>query len=223
MRILVVEDEKAIVSLIKKGLESECFVVDVAWDGEQGSSLARVNGYDAIILDYNLPKKNGREVCEEIRRSGKNTPIMMLTVRTETSDKVDLLELGADDYMTKPFSLEELIARVRVLLRRPTEIKDDILKIDDLILDARKHTVQRGGKDIYLTRKEHMLLEYLMRNQGAVLSRAMILEHVWDMNADPFSNTIESHIRSLRKKVDTKTNKLIRTIPGRGYKVDLAN
>lgn len=223
MRILVVEDEQAIVDFLKKSLEQECFVVDVARDGEQGAYLAKTNDYDAVILDYMLPKKNGKEVCKEIRDRGKTFPIIMLTVRGEVSDKVELLNLGADDYLVKPFSLEELLARVRALLRRPKKTETDMLTIDDLTLDSKKHTVKRGGKEVYLTRKEFMLLEYLMRNEGAVLSRGMILEHVWDMNADPFSNSIESHIASLRKKVDTKNEKLIHTVPSRGYKIEAAS
>ncbi len=221
MRILLVEDEKDIVQFLKPSLESECFVVDVATDGEQGSFLGPTNNYDLIILDNMLPKKNGREVCTEIREAGKTTPILVLSVVEETDQKVGLLNAGADDYMTKPFSLGELLARMHALLRRPKKIESQILQIADLTLDTRKHLVKRGGKEIYLTRKEFIFLEYLMKNPGVVLSRGMIMEHVWDMNADPFSNTIESHVLTLRKKIDTKgKKKLIRTVPGRGYKIE---
>lgn len=221
MRILIVEDEQKIAKFVKKSLEAESFAVDVAEDGEKGSFLGRTNDYDLIILDNLLPKKNGLEVCKEIRNAGKNIPILMLSVKSGTNTKVDLLNAGCDDYLVKPFSLEELLARIRALLRRPPNIVGDVLKVDNLTLDTKKHKVQRDGKDVYLTRKEFMLLEYLMRNKGVVLSRGMLLEHVWDMSVDPFSNTIESHIASLRKKIDSSHKRpLIKTVPGIGYKID---
>jgi len=221
MKILLIDDDEAIRNFLKSALESECFEVDLAEDGEKGSFLSRTNDYDVIVCDYSLPKKNGQQICEEIRKDGKDTPILMLSVEGESHLKADLLNSGADDYLTKPFSLEELLARIRALLRRPNQIKNDILKIDDLIIDTKKHVVKRGEKIIYLTMKEFMLLEYLIRSKGAVQSRAIILEHVWDMNADLFSNTIEAHISNLRRKIDTKgKKKLIHTIPGRGYKID---
>jgi DNA-binding response OmpR family regulator len=221
MRILIVEDEQAILNFLKKSLESECFAVDTTMDGEKGSFLARTNDYDLIILDNMLPKKEGVQVCKEIREAKKTVPIIMLSVKSEVSTKVDLLNAGADDYLTKPFSLEELLARMRALLRRPKPMESEILKIEDLVLEPKKQTAKRGNKEVYLTRKEFILLEYLMKNQGIVLSRGMIMEHVWDMNVDPFSNTIESHILSLRKKIDVGAKeKLIHTVPGRGYKMD---
>ena len=224
MRILIVEDEKEIRNFLKKSLESECFVVDTAEDGERGSYLARTNDYDLITLDNIMPKKSGVEVCREIRKDGKNAPILILSVKSETTTKVDLLNAGADDYLTKPFSLDELIARIKALLRRPQEVENELLKIDDLTIDTAKQIVKRGNKEIYLTRKEFTLLKYLLKNKSFVLSRNMIMEHVWDMSADPFSNTIESHILSLRKKIDHgHKTKLIQTIPGRGYKIDLVN
>ena len=220
MRVLVVEDEEGIARFLKAGLESEYFAVDVAEDGERGSYLARTNDYDIIILDNMLPGKNGAEVCDDIRKSGRNTPIIMLSARAEMSIKVELLNKGADDYLTKPFSLEELLARIRALLRRPAHVAPDLLEIEDLVLDTKKHLVTRKGKEIYLTRKEFMLLEYLLRNNGTAVSRGMILEHVWDINVDPFSNTVESHILNIRKKVNDKGRKnLIHTLPGIGYKI----
>jgi len=219
MRILIIEDEQEIRTFIKQSLESECFVVDAAQNGEEGSWLARTNEYDAIVLDNMLPGKSGKEVCMDIRRAGKTAPIIILSVKTGIDTKVAMLNIGADDYLTKPFSLDELLARIRALLRRPKEIKEAVLALGDLVLDTNQHTACRGAEDVYLTRKEFMLLEYLLRNQDAVVSRGMIMEHVWDMNADPFSNTIESHIRSLRKKIDFKAKKLIHTVPGRGYKI----
>ncbi|TSC89203.1 MAG: two-component system, OmpR family, copper resistance phosphate regulon response regulator CusR [Parcubacteria group bacterium Gr01-1014_3] len=220
MRILIVEDEKQIAQFLRAGLEAESFAVDVATDGERGSFLARTNDYDLIILDNILPKKTGLQVCQEVRKEGKSVPIIVLSVKSEVSTKVELLNSGADDYLSKPFSLEELMARVRALLRRPPKVEGDILQIADLVLDNKKQVVKRGAKEVYLTRKEFALLEYLLKNAGAVLSRGMIMEHVWNMSADPFSNTIESHILSLRRKIDTNVKKrLIHTIPGRGYKL----
>lgn len=223
MHILIVEDEKEISDFLRFSLEAECFAVDTAFDGESGSYMARTNNYDLIILDNILPQKEGREACREIRALGKTTPIIMLSVKSETVTKVDLLNAGADDYMTKPFSLEELLARMRALLRRPKEIENEVLSVGDLIIDTKKHSVKRAGKEIYLTRKEFVLLSYLLQNAGSAMSRGMIMEHVWDMNIDPFSNTIESHILSLRKKIDAKSKKkLIQTVPGIGYKITTA-
>ncbi len=220
MRILLVEDEPQIINFLKSSLEAELFAVDIAEDGEKGSYFARTNDYDLIVLDNILPKKTGLEVCKEIRASKKATPIIVLSVKAEPITKAQLLNAGADDYLSKPFSLEELIARIRALLRRPQHIDSEILTIDDLVLDTKKCLVERGNKEIYLTRKEFMLLEYLLKNKGIVLSRGMIMEHVWDMSMDPFSNTIESHILSLRHKIDLPgKKKLIHTIPGRGYEI----
>ena len=221
MRILVIEDEEGIASFLKAGLESEYFAVDIAEDGERGSYLARTNEYDIIILDNMLPKKNGAEVCDDIRKSGKTTPIIVLSARAELGIKVDLLNKGADDYVTKPFSLEELLARIRALLRRPTAITSEILQTDDLILDTKQHSIKRGDKEIYLTKKEFMLLELLLKKKGTVVTRGTIMEHVWDMNVDPFSNTIESHILNLRKKIAINNGRdLILTLPGIGYKIE---
>lgn len=220
MRILIIEDEKEVSDFLKQSLENECFAIDVAKDGEKGSFLARTNDYDLIILDYILPKKDGRQVCEEIRKAKKTVPILILSVKSEIPTKVDILNIGADDYLTKPYSFEELLARIRALLRRPKQIEGKVLEIDDLILDNKKHSVKRGKKEIYLTRKQFMLLEYLMKNQGMVMSRGMIMEHVWDMSGDLFSNTIETHISALRRKIHSSTKKkLIQTISGRGYKI----
>lgn len=222
MRILIIEDDKDICSFLKTGLEAEGFTVDLAEDGEKGSYIARTNDYDLILLDNVLPKKEGIEVCQEIRQSKKATRIILLSVKSEIFHKVDLLNSGADDYVTKPFSFIELLARIRAVLRRPPLIESDTLSLDDLVLDRKKQTAMRGKKLIYLTRKEFQLLEYLMKNSGCFVSRGMIMEHVWDMNVDPFSNTIEAHILNLRKKIDAqKKQKLIHTVPGRGYKLDI--
>jgi two-component system, OmpR family, response regulator len=221
MRALIVEDERGIASLLKAGLESEYFVADVAEDGEQGSFLARTNDYDIIILDNMLPKKNGTEVCADVRQSGKTTPIIMLSVQSEMATKVALLNRGADDYLTKPFSFEELLARIRALLRRPNIIATEILTVGDLVMDTKRHTVRKGENEIYLTKKEFMLLELMLRRKGSVVSRGTIIEHVWDMHVDPFSNTVESHILNIRKKITNKEGEqYIQTIPGVGYKID---
>lgn len=221
MRLLVVEDEPKIAEFLRTSLRAEYYAVDIISDGEDASYAARTNDYDCLILDNILPRKTGLEVCREVREAGKTMPILILSVKSDTSEKVQFLEAGADDYMIKPFSLEELLARLKALLRRPTEIEEEVYEVDDLVLDLRRHTVTRGDKDIHLTKKEFMLLAYMLRNRGVVLSRGMIMEHVWDMNADPFSNTIESHILSLRKKIDKGARvKLIHTVSGRGYKLD---
>jgi DNA-binding response OmpR family regulator len=221
MRALIIDDEEGVRETLAENLRAQCFAVDTAKDGTEGSYFARTNSYDIIILDNMLPEKSGLTVCHEIRKTGHTTPIIILSVLSDTWRKVDLLNSGADDYMIKPFSFEELMARIRALLRRPNDMREDTLTIDDLTLDTKRQLMRRDGKGIYLTRKEFMLLEYLLRNQGNVLTRGMIMEHVWDMTNDPFSNTIESHILSLRKKVDTiPERKLIHTVPGRGYKID---
>ncbi len=222
MRILVVEDQQDLRDLLKSSLEAECYAVDTAEDGERGTYLAKTNDYDCIILDYILPKVNGVHACERLRKSNVCTPILMLSVLSEPLTKVEALNSGADDFLTKPFSFEELKARIRALLRRPRRLESEVIELGDLKLCVREHRVCRGGEDVYLTRKEFMLLEFLLRNKGAVVSRAQIMEHVWDMHLDPFSNTIESHILSIRKKIDREhEQKLIHTMPGFGYKADL--
>lgn len=218
MKILIIEDDKEISDFIRNSLIENSFSVDIANDGPDGSFLARTNYYDVIIIDYSLPKRDGIMVCEEIRDSGVETPIIFLTVHSETKKKVSALEKGADDYMTKPFSIEELKARIYALARRPRKIESVILTVDDLVLDTSKKTVKRGDTSIYLTRKTYDLLEYLMRNKGLILSRGLIMEYVWNSEGDPFSNTIEAHILNLRKKINIKGSKdILRNIPGRGY------
>lgn len=222
MKILIVEDNLDVLNNIKTILNKENFSVDFAVDGAKGFNLARLNNYDLLILDNCLPNKSGAEICYDLRILNKKMPILILSVLADIDQKVDLLEAGADDYMTKPFAKRELIARVIALLRRPREFKGDVYKIDDLVLDTKKKNVFRGVEQIKLTRKEYMLLEYLLKNEGSILSRTMIMENVWEMDTDLFSNTVESHILSLRKKITVKgKKKLIYTVSGMGYKIEL--
>lgn len=221
MRTLIIEDDADLLQQLRKNLESQTFAVDIAKNGEDGSYLARVNDYDVIIMDDSLPKKNSGDVCREIRAANKTTPIIIISEKTNVQEKISLLKEGADDHVLKPFSFEELFARIQAILRRPTLKHRQILDIDVVKLDCHNQQVTRGEKRVYLTRKEFALLEYLMRNKGAVVSRGMIMEHVWNDETDPFSNTIESHILNLRKKIDSKRRRLIHNIPGRGYKIDV--
>ena len=218
MRILIVEDEKKVAGFIKKGLEEETYAADVAYDGEEGLHLGAEGQYDLIILDIMLPKLDGLEVLSQLRSKGKDIPIILLTAKDAVDDRVAGLNKGADDYLTKPFAFSELLARVRVLLRRGKAEVKTILQIVDLTLDLVSHKVDRGGDEIELTGKEYSLLEYFMRNQGKVLTRTMIAEHVWDYNFDTFTNVIDVYINHLRKKIDKgRQNKLLHTLRGVGY------
>ena len=221
MRILIIEDEEEIASFIKKGLASENFAVDWSGTGEKGMELAKTNNYDLVILDIKLPGKDGITVLKELREAKKTFPVIMLSVKSDTPTKIEALNIGADDYLTKPFSFEELLARIRALLRREKRITGPKLKIAELELDALSHTVVRAGKSIKLNKKEFALLEYFMRNPGITLTRNMILEHVWDMSADPFTNTVDVHVRFLREKIDKgHAKKLLHTVHGYGYKME---
>lgn len=224
MKLLIIEDNKEISEFLVSSMRAECFEVDFALDGQKGYKMAEDNDYDLIILDLNLPKLNGDQICSLLRASGITIPILILTVESDIDDKVRLLNSGADDYMTKPFSLKELIARVKSLLRRPKLVRQEVIVIDDLVIDSQKQLVIRAGREIDLTYKEFELLEFLAANRGYVLSRGKIIEHVWDMNADLFSNSIEVHVFNLRRKIDRKgLKRLIHTIPNRGYKIDVKN
>jgi DNA-binding response OmpR family regulator len=193
----------------------------VASDGQRGAFLGRTNQYDLIILDYLLPKQNGLEVVKEIRME-KKTPIIMLTVKSELDIKKQAYDLEIDDFLTKPFLLDELFLRIKALLRRPRQMVGTLMKMDNLSLDLRKQIVRRGGKMINLTKKEYIILEYLFRNRSEIKSREQIIENVWDMNADPFSNSLDTHIVNLRRKLNKLGwCELIHTFPGRGYKLDI--
>jgi two-component system copper resistance phosphate regulon response regulator CusR len=218
MRILLIEDEHKISDFIKKGLQEQSYVVDIATDGITGEQLALQNEYNLIILDILLPKQNGWDTCFHIRTKGIYTPILMLTSMAETEDKVKGLNMGADDYLPKPFEFTEFLARVRALLRRYSTEKTTILSIDDLILNLEEHTVHRNNQLIELTNKEFALLEYLLRNKRRVLSREQISESVWGINFDRGSNVIDSYIKFLRQKIDKDFPRhLIHTVIGFGY------
>lgn len=219
MKLLIIEDDSSIRNVLRMSLTAACFTVDVAEDGEQGSYMARTNDYDLVILDNVMPKKLGKQVCKEIREAGKSMPVLLLSMKSDVLEKVAVLDAGADDYITKPFSFEELLARIRALTRRPALITDKILKVKDVEINIDRHLVTRNGQEIDLTRKEFALLSYLMQNKEKVVTRGQILEHVWDINADPFSNTVEAHVLSLRRKIGDVQKRIIRNIPGRGYKI----
>jgi DNA-binding response OmpR family regulator len=221
MRILIVEDDRKVGAFLQKGLKEEQYAVDVCRDGEEAVEWASINSYDVIVLDIMLPKKDGFAVCRELRQKGVLTPILMLTAKDSVEDKVSGLTEGADDYLTKPFSFEELLARIRALLRRTQDYKTKALRVGDLELDLIKRQATRAGKQIPLSGKEYALLEYLMRNKGRVVTESMIVEHVWDMNYEGTSNIVNVYINYLRKKIDSEFEvKLVRTIRGHGYTID---
>lgn len=218
MRLLLVEDEKKVASFIKKGLEEEGYAVDWASDGDKGLYMGLDDVYDLVILDVNLPSKDGLSILKDLRSSGIGTPILLLTVRATIEDRVIGLDTGADDYLPKPFAFQELLARVRALLRRRIETEPPVLKVADLSLDPAKRKVFRGDQPIELTSKEFSLLEYLMRNKERVVTRTMISEHVWDHTFDTFTNVVDVYVNYLRKKIDIgHQSRLIHTVRGVGY------
>jgi len=219
MRILLIEDEEKLASFIRRGLKEERYVVDIAADGDKGLFLAEVNTYDLILLDIILPGRDGLSVCKELRDKGIDAPILILTARSELKDKVEGLHIGADDYLTKPFAFEELLARVAALLRRKRkDVSGSILRAVDLELDQLSHKVMRCGKEIILTAKEYALLEYFLLNPDLVITRTMISEHVWNEEFDTFTNVIDVYVNYLRQKIDKGFNKkLIHTVRGVGY------
>jgi len=218
MRLLLVEDQKKMVTYIKKGLENNSFSVDFAYDGEEGEKMAMYGEYDLIILDVMLPKKDGIQVCSILRKSNINIPILMLTARDGIDDRIKGLDIGADDYLIKPFAFGELLARIRALLRRPTNKDSEILKGQDISIDNATLQVRKGNRVLNLTLKEYSVLEYLLRNKGVVLNREQIIDHCWDFAYDSFSNIVDVYIKRLRKKLDDKNEKYIETIRGLGYK-----
>jgi len=222
MRILVVEDEHKIARALGKALEQETYAVDIAYDGDEGYAMATTEPYDLAIIDRMVPGKyDGIAIVEEMRKAKIHTPVLLLTALGTTADKARGLDSGADDYLVKPFALQELLARVRALMRRPAETQSVTLGAGDLTLDTVTFSVQRGGKDIHLTSKEFALLEYLLRHQGRPMSKENIISHVWDYDADVLHNTVEVYIKYLRNKIDEPFKKpLIHTVRGFGYKLE---
>jgi heavy metal response regulator len=218
MRILVVEDEKKVARFVQQGLEEEHYSVDIAHDGEKGLQMAQELEYDLLIIDVMLPRQSGLELTRAYREAKGATPILMLTAKTTTEDKVAGLDSGADDYLTKPFAFAELLARVRSLLRRGAKEKSTILSIANLELDTVSHKARRGSRSIELTAKEYALLEYFLRNKERVLSRTIISEHIWDYNFDTGTNLIDVYVNHLRNKIDSGfEKKLLHTVRGVGY------
>ena len=218
MRILLVEDEPDVARMLAKGLREQSYAVDVVADGQTALFQAQMNVYDLLILDVMLPRKDGLEICRELRAAGSVVPVLMLTARDAVQDRIAGLDSGADDYLIKPFDFHELLARARALLRRGQALKPSVIEIADLAIDTRAHQVKRAGNVVSLTAKEYALLEYLARRADEVVTRAEIAEHVWDENFDPFSNLIEVYIQRLRRKIDERhEQKLIRTLRGEGY------
>jgi two-component system copper resistance phosphate regulon response regulator CusR len=218
MRILLVEDDRTFGETLARGLREHSYVVDVAGDGDSSLDQIAVNDYDAIVLDVMLPGMDGLAVCKRLRCEGGHMPVLMLTARDAVSDRIEGLDAGADDYLTKPFDFHELLARLRALLRRRGEVLPAEIEVADLVVDTRRQTARRGGRAIPLTTKEYTFLEYLARNAGRVVSRADISAHVWDSNHDPLSNSLEVYVGRLRRKVDGgAATPLIHTRRGAGY------
>lgn len=220
MRILVIDDDRRLCGIVKRGLLEEAYTVDTAYDGEEGQYLAEINPYDLIILDIMMPKKDGIEVCRELRSRSVNTPILMLTAKDTVDDRVKGLDAGADDYLIKPFAFNELLARIRALLRREGRTKSPEIRVGDLVLNTLTRQIWRGEREIELTTKEYVILEYLMRHPNAVITRTMIEEHAWDYDFDSLSNLVDVYMGRLRRKIDLDGEEsLIQTVRGAGYRL----
>ena len=218
MKILIIEDEKLIADNLKAGLEQHMFIVDVAYNGEDGYKLINDFDYDLIIMDLMLPDIQGEELCQRLRQEKNEAFIIMLTAKKQLGNIIEGLNIGADDYITKPFEFTELLARIRALIRRSSKNKDNVLLYRDIKLDLDKEQVFGGGREIGLTKKEFMILEYLLRHKGQLISRNQLLEHAWDMNVDIFTNVVDTHIKNLRKKLGKYGNYIITTY-GSGYRI----
>lgn len=221
MRILIIEDEEKIANSLKIGLSQESYAVDVESDGKEGYDMAIYEDYDVIILDVMLPSMDGFEICKKLRQEGNHTPILMLTARGEVEDRIRGLDIGADDYLPKPFAFTELLARIRALSRRPKKTIGTKLVVEDLVLDTATSAVERNGKNIPLSGKEFALLEYLMRHKGTIVKKDQIIDHVWNYDADVLPNSVEVYVTHLRGKIDKpfKGKALITTVRGFGYKI----
>lgn len=220
MRILVVEDEEELANILKRGLEEHRYAVDLAFDGDDGQALAEMEPYDLVVLDVMLPGRDGFDVCRRLRAQGRNMPVLMLTARDAVGDRVMGLDSGADDYLTKPFAFQELLARVRALLRRQSASRDPLLRAGDLEINTVTHEVSRGGKSVELTSKEYAILEYFARSPNQVLTRNQIAEHVWDYDFVAMSNVVDVYIRYLRRKLeDDHEPRLLHTVRGTGYQL----
>jgi len=223
MKILIIEDQENLAQLMKRGLEKEGYAADYVTDGEAGQTRIELHNkdYDVIMLDLMLPKRSGFEVCKNVRQSGISTPILVLTAKDSLEDKVALLDLGADDYLVKPFQFDELLARIRALTRRPEKVLPVELKVNDLVLNSANKAISKGGEDIKLTLTEFRLLEYLMRHPNQVVERESLVDNIWDFNFDSFSNIVDVYINRLRKKIDKgKDSNLIETVRGVGYRIN---
>ncbi len=218
MKLLIIEDEKQVADNLKEGLEQHRFSVDVAYNGKDGYCLAGGYDYDIIILDLMLPDMDGEDLCRKFRNDGNKSFILMLTAKKQLDNIINGLDCGADDYLTKPFEFSELLARIRALLRRTSKYKSNILKVSDISLDIEKEKVEVNGSETLLTKKEYMILEYLLRNRGQLVGRNQLLEHAWDRNVDIFTNVVDTHIKNLRKKLG-KSGNIIKTIYGSGYRI----
>ncbi len=221
MRMLIIEDEQDLASALARGLRKHQYAVDIAADGEQGYEMAQINDYDLLILDLNLPGMDGLEVCRRLRSEKPSLLILMLTARVRLNERVTGLDLGADDYLSKPFHLDELMARIRALLRRDVRTRSPLLRCGDLTLDPATIVACQGGRRLALTAKEFSILDYLVRHQGEVVSQQDLLEHVWDVSANTFTNAVRVHITSLRRKLgdDAEEPRYIETIVGKGYRM----
>lgn len=223
MRILVIEDEEKVARFIQRGLEEEHYTVDLAYDGKTGLDMAQSGIYDAIVLDLMLPGKDGFEVLQELRATNDETPIIILTARGSTKDRIRGLDLGADDYLPKPFHFEELVARLRSILRRSSAQKSTKIVVGDLVLDTVAHLAWRGSKEIELTAREYELLEFLMRNKHRIVSRTMIMQHVWNDPYNAMSNVVDVYIKRLRSKIEYDGKRFIHSVRGIGYRIKEPN
>lgn len=221
MRILLIEDDIDLSKALVETLAEHNMIVDTCYDGEAGSYTARTNQYDLILLDNILPKKLGIKICEELRNIGNKTPILFLSIQNDAQDKVKFLEAGGDDCLPKPFSVNELVARIKAISKRSYHIRQDVVTLDDVTIDRDNCLVYKKGKSIYFTRKEFMILEQIVDKPGRVITKNEIMENVWKKDFNPFSNTIETHIRNIRKKIDGKYKRKIETVHGRGYRVNM--